>query len=322
MTDNKRSVTRKSLMKSLLKTFFPDIFEEIRLNWQKHENLKSELDQLIHEVERLQREVNLLNEKKRREDNEHTLHHLRERGTLSRRIICLIKKEIPKAAPLPERAATLDECFRFFEKEAPEAFSIWKKLFEANRSAYEGCPIHSCSMKGHPMASYFRDFLAPWLGGTVLDIGCGPQPVPSYLEPYPHELIAGIDPLQPSEKAHPFTFQQGFCEFLPWEDDSFDTVVAATSLDHVFLLEKALKEVARVLKDDGIFIVWVAFNAGAARYDPCNANIKAIDEYHLFHFDKSWFEEVVGATYTIEESVHLTLPDISSFYALSPKKTP
>jgi|GEM_PF-1312452 len=319
MTDNKHSVTRKSMIKSIFKIFFPDIFEELRLARQKHENMKSELDFLLHEVEQLRKEVNLLNEERKREDNEHTLHHLRERGTLARRIIHFIKKERSKPAPPAERAANLDECFRFFEKVAPEAFSIWEKLFEANKSAYEGCPIHSCSMKGHPMASHFRDFLAPWLGGTVLDIGCGPQPVPSYLEPYPHELIAGIDPLQPSEKAHPFLFHQGFCEFLPWNDNSFDTVVAATSLDHVFLLDRAMEEVARVLKDDGIFIVWVAFSAGAARYDPRNANIKAIDEYHLFHFDRPWFEEEVGHYFDIEESIHLNTPGISSFYALSPK---
>ncbi len=98
------------------------------------------------------------------------------------------------------------------------------------------------------MAELFGCFLAPLLHGTVLDIGCGPQPVPSYLANYPTESIAGLDPLA---APHPFVFHHGVAEFLPWDDASFDLVITATSLDHVLLLDRSIDEFRRVLKPGG-----------------------------------------------------------------------
>ena len=87
------------------------------------------------------------------------------------------------------------------------------------------------------MAAEFRAFVKLYLRGAVLDVGCGPQPVPSYLDGYPLDRIAGIDPLPPTE-GHPFTFVQTVAEFLPWDDKTFSVVVVATSLDHVLLPDR------------------------------------------------------------------------------------
>ena len=237
---------------------------------------------------------------------------LHQRKLLSERLLQdtepMGRSLVPNRTPM-----TLEECFAELEPLAPRACAIWRRLLDVNAATYEDFPAHSCSVDGHPMAELFNCFLKPYLRGTVLDIGCGPQPMASYLQDYPPELIAGIDPVDPPGP-HPFVFVQGVCEFLPWVDHSFDVVVAATSLDHVLLLDKALTEIRRVLKPEGRFVAWVAFVAGAPKYDPYCDDVQAVDDYHLFHFDQEWFEGVVGEFFMTEERFSFRLPYNSRFY--------
>lgn len=214
---------------------------------------------------------------------------------------------------------TLEACLGALAKMAPAAFPVWHELLEVNARAYDGFPVDSCSVAGHRMAALFGAFLSPYLTGTVLDIGCGPQPVPAYLASCPRERIAAIDPLLPPVP-HPFAFAQGVTEFLPWDDRSFETVVCGTSLDHVLLLDRSLAEIRRVMKPDGRFVVWVAFVPGAKRYAPLGdgreggERIEKVDPYHLFHFDRPWFEDELGELFACEERFHFAEPEISSFY--------
>lgn len=48
-------------------------------------------------------------------------------------------------------------------------------------------------------------------------------------------------------------YKQADIQNLPFEDDSFDVVIANMMLYHVPDIDKAMKEVRRVLKDDGVF---------------------------------------------------------------------
>jgi SAM-dependent methyltransferase len=215
-----------------------------------------------------------------------------------------------------QEVKNLVDYFKMLEDLAPKAYSHWYRLLEPNAKSYEGFPIDSCSVKGHPEAEIFKHFLVPYLVGRVLDIGCGPQPVPSYLDGYPPHSISGIDPLAPAEP-HPFEFYQGVAEFLPWNDRVFDVVIAATSLDHVLLLEKVFSEVCRVLKDNGYFIVWVGFVQGATKYNPYCSDIQPVDSYHLFHFDRGWFGDLIENYFEIEEEIKLN--SSSHFFSLKPK---
>jgi len=97
--------------------------------------------------------------------------------------------------------------------------------------------------KNTPNARYFQALQLHILG-KVLDVGCGPYAIPLYLQDYPTQLISSIDPLEPFE-THPFEFVRGFAEFLPWNDSTFDVVIAATTLDHVIALDVALSEIRR-----------------------------------------------------------------------------
>ncbi len=204
-------------------------------------------------------------------------------------------------------------------EEAPAVFPAWMHTLEANAEYCSSLPVDSVSVRGHPIAEHFRLFLRPYSGGTILDIGCGPQYLPSYLESVSPQRIAGIDPVPPVT-THPFEYARGVAEFLPWSDNLFDLVIIATSLDHVLLVDRALSEVHRVLKPTGIVAVWVGFVPGAARYDPYAGAIASPDRFHLFHFDKPGFESAFESCFSVREVIWLPLTYTQYFYAFNPRR--
>jgi len=244
-----------------------------------------------------------------------------ELGRLSRFVLKVGDDRVPRSPvitdsqPRVERAVPIAAQFEQLQAIAPRAFLLWRDLLEFNQQSYSGFPVHSCSVKGHPSAAMFASFVNEFLRGDVLDIGCGPQPVPLYLQHYPSDHIYGVDPISsPSE--HPFHFYRGLAEFLPWNDASFDTVIAATSLDHVLLLDRSMREIHRVMKADGEFLVWVAFVAGSAPYDPCSPEIEPVDQYHLFHFTEEFFEATLVGLFAVSDKLRVNLEIDHHFYRL------
>lgn len=224
--------------------------------------------------------------------------------------------------PLPPEAeikevVPISEQFDRLHKAAPLAYGVWRPILDVNRQAYAGFPIDSCSVPGHPMATLFRFFLTPYLKGRVLDIGCGPQPFPSYLEGHPIEASYGIDPVSEPDN-HSFHFIKALAEYIPWADNQFNLVVAATSLDHVLLLDRALEEIFRVLRSDGIFAAWIGLVPGSKPYSPYGQEIENLDNFHLFHFDRGWFLDVIEAHFCIQEEFAVNTESV--FFALRPKK--
>ena len=194
----------------------------------------------------------------------------------------------------------------------PRLFPIWDELFENARAEYEKHPAASLSVEGNRSSAAFGKFLSLYAHGSVLDVGCGIQEFPSYLDGLVIDRLAGVDPLA-SEVERKFEFVQGFAEFLPWENEEFDVVVAATSLDHVVSLDMAVSEIRRVLRPGGYFVTWVGFVAGAKPYDPTQPNIFPIDRFHLFHFDREWFVELMARYFALEEEFALDF--VSHFFA-------
>jgi SAM-dependent methyltransferase len=176
--------------------------------------------------------------------------------------------------------------------EYPRAFPVWKKLFQNSQNEYSEAPLSSLSVTGHRVAPRFGEYVLEHGQGTLLDVGCGPQNCPIYLRGYPLRQVAGIDPLPPKEP-HPFVFCQSIMEEIPWPDWSFQTVVVATSLDHALDLRRALAEIARVLLPSGRLLIWVGFVEGGRSFDPHTDEPTPIDQWHLFHFDKDWFEALM-----------------------------
>lgn len=92
----------------------------------------------------------------------------------------------------------------------------------------------------------------------VLDIGCGPR---GSLEWAPDTSICyGLDPLADqylklNKGRHRMTYVNAPAEAIPFASDYFDMVSSLNSLDHVDDLEQVLKEVHRVLKPGGDFLL-------------------------------------------------------------------
>ncbi len=187
------------------------------------------------------------------------------------------------------------------QRRAPRAFEAWKLAFDENCAEYAVAERRTAnlSVAANPGAEAFAQWIRPLLRGRVLDIGCGPQPVPIYLETYPPTWCAGIDPLPPFTE-HPFVFRRAFCEVIPWPDACFESVTCATSLDHVFDLDRALDEIVRVLAPGGLFLLWVAFVPGSIPYE-VDRVVERLDRFHLFHFDRSWFYPMILRRFEILE---------------------
>lgn len=222
-------------------------------------------------------------------ESELTLRSLEFRETT---VAALQQQSISRPDRKPTKATpiTIQEAMERFAVRFPKAFPIWRQLFENGRIEYAARPETSLSVRGNRGAEAFRKFLAPYLKGHVLDVGCGPQAMPIYLEGREVHRIAGLDPL-PGTDGRRFEFVEGMAEFMPWPDGEFDTVISATSMDHVISLDLAFAEITRVLADDGRFIMWVCFVAGSPRYNPNDDGVKAIDQFHMFHFDREWFDD-------------------------------
>jgi SAM-dependent methyltransferase len=247
---------------------------------------------------------------------------LRSRLLLSRALWQLAPPD-PSRQAIPIAPQEFDAVLARLEALHPHLYPTWQQInFGRTPAEYAARPAGSCSVGEREADEAFGGFIAPYLHGAVLDVGCGPYPVPSYLRDYPTHLLYGIDPLEPFQ-SHPFSFARGLAESLPFPTAAFDVVVAATSLDHAFSLDLALSEAARVVKAHGWFLVWDGFVKGSPRYDPSNETLVPVDEFHLFHFDEGWFEEImrehhflVREKLVFDPSPHNPQYCASYFYAL------
>ncbi|MFN3228469.1 MAG: methyltransferase domain-containing protein [Asticcacaulis sp.] len=200
----------------------------------------------------------------------------------------LPKPKIPKMRePIP-----VEEIWRKFEELAPHNFDIFKTAFEVGAASYVGFPPESCSTSGVHQADQFEAFLLPYLmrSRATLDIGCGPQAIPSYLRKANIKTLHGVDLLAPYEE-HPFVFAQTAGEFLPWEDESFDLIASGGAIDHYYLLDQGMREANRVLTPGGHYVLSITLFDDAPFYDPYSFTIKPYDSEHLFHVNRAWFDD-------------------------------
>jgi len=96
--------------------------------------------------------------------------------------------------------------------------------------------------------------------GSILDIGCGTGYLTGKIKKkYPQTSVNALDlsssMIKKAKETYPeIDFSQGDAEKLPYTDNSFDLVISASTYQWVENLEKAFKEVRRVLKPEGLFI--------------------------------------------------------------------
>ena len=230
--------------------------------------------------------------------------------TLVRRKVSFPFHPIAEGVALPDvvNPMSLTEAMNRLRELAPLNYDNYLTCLDTGTESYSDLPEVSCSTERHPQARLFHDFLQPYLRNVVLDIGCGPQPVPSYLASWPVENIVGIDPISAPED-HPFLFVSGIGEFLPFPDNSFGTVVSGTTLDHYYLLDKGLKEAFRVLEPGGHFVAWITEFEGAPEYDPYTSLVKPFDHEHMYHIDRKWYLPMMQSIgFEVGEVIRFPLP--------------
>lgn len=93
--------------------------------------------------------------------------------------------------------------------------------------------------------------------GILLDAGCGEKPYSLIYDDLVERSI-GMDVERcPHDTAAVDVFAS--IDQMPFEDNKFDVVLCADVLEHVENMEKAVKEIARVLKPKGEVIISVPF---------------------------------------------------------------
>jgi ubiquinone/menaquinone biosynthesis C-methylase UbiE len=145
--------------------------------------------------------------------------------------------------------------------------------------------------------------------GHIMDVGCGILEVPGYLMPIQgvQNKFYGLDPIATITFAGRKII--GCSEYLPLPNESIDTLIFATSIDHVCNLKKTFSEAYRVLKKNGKIIIWHWYN---------NNNIKnLVKKITLFCLPKSRY-------YPYPNGVSFIIPQgaIDPFHKeyISPKK--
>lgn len=100
--------------------------------------------------------------------------------------------------------------------------------------------------------------LAPSFEGRTLDFGCGSKPFVGLFENVSEYV--GVD-IETSGHNHADSVVDVYYDgkTLPFEDGSFDNVVAFEVFEHVFNLDEVLTEIRRVLKPGGRLLFSVPF---------------------------------------------------------------
>lgn len=104
---------------------------------------------------------------------------------------------------------------------------------------------------------YLKDVGANYIKGKLLDLGCGEKP---YKLVYDNlcESSIGIDvKICKHEQKYVDVFASA--DNIPFEGDTFHTVLCTNVLEHVSNMEKAFSEIARILKRGGYLIISVPF---------------------------------------------------------------
>jgi len=124
-----------------------------------------------------------------------------------------------------------------------------------------------------------RDFYS---GKRILDIGCGPRGSLEWADIASERI--GLDPLVPNYKKlgidrHKMSYCAAPSERIPYADGYFDVVTSINSLDHVDDVDKTAKEIGRVTKAGGVFLLAVEVNHQKRICEPHDFGFSVVQKF-------------------------------------------
>jgi SAM-dependent methyltransferase len=99
--------------------------------------------------------------------------------------------------------------------------------------------------------------LIPKLNGNLLDIGCGTKPYKSLCKNVKEYIGLEIDDEGNRQHQYSDIFYDG--KTIPCKDKEFDSILSSQVFEHVFNPNDFLKEINRVTKMGGVFLMTVPF---------------------------------------------------------------
>lgn len=126
---------------------------------------------------------------------------------------------------------------------------------------------------------------------TVIDIGCGNGFMLNEISRNkPNKILFGYD-LKKPEREMAYEFIHGNVEKLPFEDNSFDTVICCHTLEHLLCLDLCINELVRITKKQLIIIT------------PCQRYFYyTLDEHvNFFPYEKKLSSIIPIENYTCEK---------------------
>jgi SAM-dependent methyltransferase len=110
----------------------------------------------------------------------------------------------------------------------------------------------------HFFTAHFGIERSAYAGKRMLDVGCGPRGSLEWATDAAERV--GLDPLAEAYRElgtgrHAMQYVAGAAEDIPFGDGHFDVVSSLNSLDHVDDLERAARELTRVLAPRGTLLV-------------------------------------------------------------------
>ena len=122
---------------------------------------------------------------------------------------------------------------------------------------------------------------------SILDVGCGPDAMVSYV--IKGERV-GLDPLMDAflrkfKLPKDVHWIKGMGEHMPLKTGYFDVVLCMNVLDHMLDPSKALNEISKILKNEGIFLLYVECHSPFVKYfRKIKETLKVGDIFHPFSF--------------------------------------
>jgi len=163
-------------------------------------------------------------------------------------------------------------------------------------------------------------YLGPLGGETILDIACG-SGLFAFSLARKHCQVYGVDSsvdriemAKSLVQGHNCHFAVGDAENLPFKSGTFDKVVSVCSLEHFDDDERALAEMNRVLKDDGVLVLTV----DSFTYTGIN---KHIQEKHRkenrvvnYYSDSQVREKLQKHGFSVDKTEYFVSSPVASFF--------